>query len=328
MNQRQASDPSREPVDRTRRSTTGRSPPSSAWRSPPSSRRCRPSTSRCPDIARSTARQRDPADLDRRRLLALLRRSAAAGRGARRPVRAPAHAADRTRDLRRRLARSPWPSTAHSELIALRAVLGLGAALVMPATLSTITGTFAAEQRDQGGQHLGRRRRRRRRARVSSPPALLLEVWSWRSIFALNVVLVLVAIVGTLRFVPESADPAAPRLDVPGALLAGLGLIVLVYSIIEAPTHGWASARTLGGLGAGLVVLAGSCSSSCRRRRPAARPADLRHRRRLSAGKPVDLRPVLRLLRLHLPAPAVPPARPRRLAAGVGRLDAADGRRR
>jgi EmrB/QacA subfamily drug resistance transporter len=146
--------------------------------------------------------------------------------------------------------------TAHSagELIGLRAVIGFGAALVMPATLSTITGTFAAEQRTRavsvwaavagGAAVLG--------LLVSG---LVLEVWSWPSVFGLNVVLAAVAIIGTFRFVPESADPETPRLDVGGAVLAVAGLVALVYSIIEAPTQGWASARTLIGLAAGLVVL-------------------------------------------------------------------------
>ena len=164
----------------------------------------------------------------------------------------------------------------------LRAVLGLGAALVMPATLSTITGTFAAEHRAKAVSIW---------AGVAGAGAvvgvlasgLLLEAWSWRSIFALNVVLVIAAIVGTLRFVPESADPAAPRLDVPGALLAGLGLIVLVYSIIEAPTHGWVSTRTLGGLGAGLAILTGFVLFELRRRDPMLDPRVFT-RRRLSAG--------------------------------------------
>jgi EmrB/QacA subfamily drug resistance transporter len=167
-------------------------------------------------------------------------------------------------------------------LIVLRAVLGLGAALVMPATLSTITGTFAAEHRAKAVSIW---------AGVAGAGAvvgvlasgLLLEAWSWRSIFALNVVLVIVAIVGTLRFVPESADPAAPRLDVPGALLAGLGLIVLVYSIIEAPTYGWVSTRTLGGLAAGLAILAGFVLFELRRRDPLLDPRVFT-RRTLSAG--------------------------------------------
>jgi EmrB/QacA subfamily drug resistance transporter len=146
--------------------------------------------------------------------------------------------------------------TAHSasELIGLRAVIGFGAALVMPATLSTITGTFASEQRTRavsvwaavagGAAVLG--------LLVSG---LVLEVWSWPSVFGLNVVLAVVAIVGTIRFVPESADPQTPRLDIGGAVLAVAGLVALVYSIIEAPTQGWASARTLIGLAAGLVIL-------------------------------------------------------------------------
>src|SRR6185437_14417345 len=66
-----------------------------------------------------------------------------------------------------------------------------------------------------------------------------------------------IAIAGTLRFVPESADHDSPRLDLGGAVLAVVGLVALVYSIIEAPSQGWGSARTLGGLGAGLVVLTG-----------------------------------------------------------------------
>ncbi len=99
-----------------------------------------------------------------------------------------------------------------TELIALRAVLGLGAALVMPATLSTITGTFAPEERARavsvwagvagGAAVLG-----------LLASGLLLAEFSWRSIFGLNVVLSALALAGTLRFVPESADPDAPRLD-------------------------------------------------------------------------------------------------------------------
>jgi EmrB/QacA subfamily drug resistance transporter len=147
--------------------------------------------------------------------------------------------------------------TAHSaaELIGLRAVMGLGAALVMPATLSTITGTFADEQRARavsvwaavagGAAVLG--------LLVSG---LVLEVWSWPSVFALNVILAAAAITGTIRFVPESAEHDTPRLDLTGALLAVAGLVALVYSIIEAPAQGWTSARTLAGLAVGLVILA------------------------------------------------------------------------
>jgi EmrB/QacA subfamily drug resistance transporter len=168
------------------------------------------------------------------------------------------------------------------ELIALRAVLGLGAALVMPATLSTITGTFPVEQRTKavavwagvagGSAVLG-----------LLASGTLLEFWSWRSVFALNVVLAAVAIIGTLRVVPESADEDAPRLDVPGALLAVVGLFVLVYSIIEAPTYGWGAARTLGGFAVGLVVLVGFVLVELRVAHPMLDPRMFRHRG-LAAG--------------------------------------------
>ena len=138
-------------------------------------------------------------------------------------------------------------ATSATELIALRAVLGLGAALVMPATLSTITSTFPAAERTRavsvwaavggGAAILG-----------LLASGLLLAVFSWRSIFGLNVVLGAVALAGTLRFVPESADPDAPRLDVGGAVLAVAALVALVFSVIEAPTYGWLATRTIGGL--------------------------------------------------------------------------------
>src|ERR1700735_3206604 len=93
-----------------------------------------------------------------------------------------------------------------TELIALRAVLGLGAALVMPATLSTITGTFPASERTRavsiwsavggGAAILG----------LVAAGALLVA-FSWRSIFGLNVLLAAVALAGTLRSVPGPANP-------------------------------------------------------------------------------------------------------------------------
>jgi EmrB/QacA subfamily drug resistance transporter len=174
--------------------------------------------------------------------------------------------------------------TAHSanELIGLRAVLGLGAALVMPATLSTITGTFASQQRTQAVSIW---------AAVAGAAAvlglltsgILLEVWSWPSVFALNVILAAAAIAGTIRFVPESADPRAPRLDISGAFLAVIGMVALVYSIIEAPGQGWTSVRTLTGLAAGLVVLAGFVLWEGSRRTPMIDPRVFTHRG-LAAG--------------------------------------------
>jgi MFS family permease len=126
----------------------------------------------------------------------------------------------------------------------------------MPATLSTITGTFPPAERAKAVSVW---------AAVAGGSAILgllccgvlLEWFSWRSAFAVNVVLAIIALGGTLRFVPESSQPDAPALDKGGAVLATLGLVALVFSIIEAPDAGWASARTLGGLAAGLAALGG-----------------------------------------------------------------------
>src|ERR1700722_17817550 len=117
-------------------------------------------------------------------------------------------------------------ATSASELIALRAVLGLGAALVMPATLSTITSTFPASERTRavsiwsavggGAAILG----------LVAAGALLVA-FSWRSIFALNVLLATVGPAGVLRFVPESADPNPPRLDAVGAVIVMAALVAL-----------------------------------------------------------------------------------------------------
>jgi EmrB/QacA subfamily drug resistance transporter len=161
-------------------------------------------------------------------------------------------------------------------LIAMRAVLGLGAALVMPATLSTVTSTFAEGQRAKAvGTWAG----------VAGASAILglltsglvLEQWSWRAVFAVNIVLAAVALIGTFRIVPESADPDAPEIDWLGAAVAVVGLGVLVYSIIEAPTAGWASARTIAGLAAGAVVLAVFVGWELRTRNPLLDPRLFRH---------------------------------------------------
>src|SRR5215213_11590096 len=132
-------------------------------------------------------------------------------------------------------------------LIAMRGVLGVGAALVMPATLSTITSTFPPAERAKAvGAWAGVAGASAILGLLAS--GLLLEVWSWRSVFGLNVALALAAIVGKLSVIPESADPSAPKLDLVGALITVAGLGALVYPIIEAPTVGWGSASTLVGL--------------------------------------------------------------------------------
>jgi EmrB/QacA subfamily drug resistance transporter len=124
-------------------------------------------------------------------------------------------------------------------LVAARAVMGAGAACVMPATLSLVTTVFP-DPRERGAAigvwaataGLG----------VALGPVVggwLLEQFSWGAIFLVNVPLCLIASGGGLRLLPESRDPSARRLDWTGAALSGAGLTALVWGLIEAPGHGW-----------------------------------------------------------------------------------------
>jgi EmrB/QacA subfamily drug resistance transporter len=173
-------------------------------------------------------------------------------------------------------------ATSATELSLIRGLLGLGASLVMPATLSTITSTFPAERRAQAVSVW---------AGVAGGSAIfgliasgaVLEHWTWKGVFAINVVLAAVALAGTLRFVPESADPEAPKLDIAGGLIATVGLVAVVFSIIEAPEKGWLSARTITGLLAGIAVLVGFVAWELRQQHPLLDPRVFRLRT-LSAG--------------------------------------------
>ncbi len=140
-------------------------------------------------------------------------------------------------------------------LIALRGVLGLGAALVMPATLSILTTTFDSEHRERAVALW---------AGIAGASAilgllaagLLLEVGSWQTVFALNVVLASTAIVSVLKQVPESRHAKGARLDPVGAAVSALALGALVAAIIEGPQRGWTDGFVLGGFAAGLLGLA------------------------------------------------------------------------
>jgi EmrB/QacA subfamily drug resistance transporter len=153
-----------------------------------------------------------------------------------------------------------------SQLIAVRAVMGLGAALIMPTTLSIITATFPAGERDRAvGAWAG----------VAGGSALLgllvagtlLEWFSWSSVFALNVVLGVLAIGMTLRFVDGGA-PERVALDPVGGVLSALGLGGLVWAFIEGPTRGWGSDLVVGGFVAGVVLLAAFVAWELRRPTP------------------------------------------------------------
>ena len=175
-------------------------------------------------------------------------------------------AARRPRRLRRRRS-APRRSLTPDALIAVRAVMGVGAALIMPTTLSIITATFAAERARQARSASGPASRAAAHAR----PARLRRPaggFAWPSVFALNVVLAAVGFVDDLEFVPAGAPEHARGWTAVGAVLSALGLAAVVWAFIEGPTRGWTSATVAGGFVAGVVLLAAFVVWELRAREP------------------------------------------------------------
>ena len=87
-----------------------------------------------------------------------------------------------------------------------------------------------------------------------------------------------------MRFVPESADPSAPRLDFGGAVIAVGALVTLVFSVIEAPTYGWLAGRTIGGLALAAILLVGFVAWELRQATPLLDPRLFRNRQLATAS--------------------------------------------
>ncbi|HMK10593.1 MAG TPA: MFS transporter, partial [Acidimicrobiales bacterium] len=141
------------------------------------------------------------------------------------------------------------------QLIASRAVMGLGAALIMPATLSILTNVFTVPKERAVAIALWSAISGAAIALGPVTGGFLLDHFSWGSVFMVNVPIVIGAVIAGWAIVPTSRDPAAPRIDVGGALLSIVGLVGLVYTIIEAPHHGWTSTQTIVGFAGSLTVL-------------------------------------------------------------------------
>jgi MFS family permease len=83
---------------------------------------------------------------------------------------------------------------------------------------------------------------------------LLTHFW-WGSVFLVNVPVVIFALIAGRLIIPNSKDPSAPRLDPVGASLSIVGLVSLVFGIIEAPSHGWTDPLILTAFGIALITL-------------------------------------------------------------------------
>src|SRR3954465_10267069 len=131
------------------------------------------------------------------------------------------------------------------QLIAARAVMGIGSAMVFPSTLSLLSNVFT--ERGERARAIGLWGATTGAAIALGPivGGWLLEVSDWRSIFFAMAPIAAVAGVLVARYVPSSRDPYAPRTDRAGFALSTATIGLLVYTLIEAPNHGWGSTRTL-----------------------------------------------------------------------------------
>ncbi|CAM5730219.1 MFS transporter OS=Streptomyces antimycoticus OX=68175 GN=SSPO_070000 PE=4 SV=1 [Streptomyces antimycoticus] len=141
------------------------------------------------------------------------------------------------------------------ELIGFRALMGLGAAFVMPATLAILVNVF---EREEQAKAIGIWVAAVGLAIAIGPitGGLLLEHFWWGSVFFVNVPIVIVGLIAMVLLVPDSRDPAPGRVDPPGVLLSVVGLVLLVYGIIKGgQLADFADAQVLGSVAAGLAVL-------------------------------------------------------------------------
>src|SRR4051794_190696 len=146
-------------------------------------------------------------------------------------------------------------SSSSGAIIGARAVMGVGAAFVMPATLSILAHVFPPKERPRaiaiwaGFAGVGV-------AMGGVVSGALLEHFWWGSIFLINVFVVVVALVAGFFLIPRSREKIHAPLDPLGAVLSIFGLAALVYGIIEAPEKGWGSGQTLVTFAVAIAVIA------------------------------------------------------------------------
>ena len=142
-----------------------------------------------------------------------------------------------------------------TQLIASRALMGIGAAAIMPTTLSILTNIFPDDERPRAiaiwaavagmGIAIG-----------PTTGGWLIEHFDWSSIFLVNIPIVVVGLVAGAFLIPESRDPEPKALDFPGAGLSIAGLTAIVWGLIEASERGWTDSKILGAFAIGSAILA------------------------------------------------------------------------
>ena len=143
-----------------------------------------------------------------------------------------------------------------NQLVGTRALMGIGGAFIMPATLSIITNLFPPHER---GRAIGVWAGVAGMGAALGPltGGFLVEHFYWGSVFLVNVPIVVIGLVAGFVLIPNSKDPSAPKLDPIGAVLSITALTALLFAIIEAPAEGWGDPTILATLATGVVLLVG-----------------------------------------------------------------------
>ena len=152
---------------------------------------------------------------------------------------------------------SAWCGLSQSpeQLIVARGFQGVGAAFLVPNSLAIIGASFEEERR---GRAIGTWTSLTSVTLILGPVlgGYLAENVSWRAVFFINVPIALAVLAVTRSHVPESQDPEARRLDLPGAVLVAVGLGGVVFGLLESSRSGLGDARVIGALIAGVGALA------------------------------------------------------------------------
>ena len=159
-------------------------------------------------------------------------------------------------------------ATNANQLIAARAVMGIGAAAIFPATLSLIANVFT--ERTERAKAIGLWGATTGVGVAAGPivGGWLLEHFWWGSVFLCMVPVAAVVAVLVAALVPTSKDPATPPIDWRGLLLSSAGMGALVFAIIEAPDWGWGSTATIATIAAGVGILGVFVTAERRMARP------------------------------------------------------------
>jgi EmrB/QacA subfamily drug resistance transporter len=149
---------------------------------------------------------------------------------------------------------------AHSAvaLTAIRALVGVGAAIAMPSTLSLVYVTFAGPIRQKA---VGIWSTVSMAGLILGPPVagLMLSRLSWEWLFLINIPVALVAVPVVLAVIPESTEATGEPADLPGAVLSVGFMGALIYALSSGPEYGWGAPRVLAAFGAVVVLLALFC---------------------------------------------------------------------